>query len=127
MLERAADADAAHEALSEVLSPSWRQEPITQASALRMLSVLVGTLTKRKADDEHMATKPAACADLFNPATSGGWRRHRSVELGQRSSRNSGSRGQEAHFHVDFRADAERAARSHEARTRKDCLACGVD
>jgi hypothetical protein len=69
MLERVADADAAHEALSEVLSPSWRQEPITQASALRMLSVLVGTLTKRKADDEHMATKPAACADLFNPAT----------------------------------------------------------
>jgi len=41
--------------------------PITRGVALQMLSVLFGTLSKKKSDDENAAMLLAACADLFNP------------------------------------------------------------
>jgi hypothetical protein len=57
-------ADAAYTSMLEILRPRDESE-ITQATANKMLSVLFGTLTKKKADTDEMLL--AACADMFDP------------------------------------------------------------
>jgi hypothetical protein len=61
-----AEAEAAHRQLEAIVS-WYPREPITHTTATKMLAVLLGTLSKRKADDDNAAMLLASCADLFNP------------------------------------------------------------
>jgi hypothetical protein len=61
-----AEAVAAYKQLEAIVG--WDpDEPITHATATKMLAVLFGTLSRRKADDDNEAMLLASCADLFNP------------------------------------------------------------
>jgi hypothetical protein len=63
-----ASACAAYDKISDILHLS-SEDAVTQAMAAKMLSVLFGALSKRKADDtdENPAMLLAACADMFDP------------------------------------------------------------
>jgi hypothetical protein len=63
-----AQARAAFDQLFEIaVFDAPPREPITHATAVAMLSVLFGALTKKKADDENATTLLDVSADLFNP------------------------------------------------------------
>jgi hypothetical protein len=62
LLPYVADVDAARRALSDVLHPC---EPITYRQAVEMLNALVGTMSRKRADDTE--TMLANCANLFSP------------------------------------------------------------
>jgi hypothetical protein len=66
MLRDVAKVEEARSALMDIVLPPWRN-PLTPANAIRMLGVLFGTLTKKKAGDENSAMLLACCADIFNP------------------------------------------------------------
>jgi hypothetical protein len=58
-------AEAAYASMLAILHPRDDDGEITQATANKMLSVLFGTLAKKKADTDEMLL--AACADMFDP------------------------------------------------------------
>jgi hypothetical protein len=67
LLARAGDVEDAYQALTILQMPPY--QPIAYASAVKMLSVLFGALSKKKANDENTATLLSACADMFSPSS----------------------------------------------------------